>query len=145
MSTNNQSPPQSEASNQSAPASPQETSSPMAQVGNHNTPSNPLDLHAQMFYLYSPRLHNTLKLMSKKALIRLVFSLIQHPLNEKELKMREKIERDAFQIADQMLTSKYFMILGTYMEEASKMQGDTEKSGQTTENSVQLDTEVKND
>jgi hypothetical protein len=117
----------------------------LPQPGNPDAASNPLDLHAQMFYLYTPRLRNTLNLMSKKALIRLVFMLIQHPLNERELKMREKIEIDAFQIADQMLTSKYFMILGTYMEQATKMQGDKEKTGQTTENSVQLDTEVKDD
>lgn len=118
-------------------------SSALPQLGNPDAASNPLDLHAQMFYLYSPRLHNTLKLMSKKALIRLMFTLIQHPLNEKELKMREKIEQDAFQIADQMLTSKYFMILGTYMEEAYKTQGDKEKTGQPTENSVQSTIEVK--
>lgn len=83
--------------------------------------------------------------MSKKALIRLVFTLIQHPLNEKELKTREKIEVDCFNIADQMLTSKYFMILGTYMEEASKMQEDKEKTGQTTESVVESTIEVKND
>lgn len=98
---------------------------------------DPLDLHAQFFFMYSPRLRNTLNLMSKKALARLVFSLVQHPLNDKEMKLREKIEQDAFHIADQMLTSKYFMILGTYMEEAQK------HVDKPTESVVQSDNTVK--
>jgi hypothetical protein len=107
--------------------------------------ADPLDTHAQMFYMYGPRLRNTLMLMSKKALVRLVFSLIQHPLNDKEIKMREKIEQDAFQIADQMLTSKYFMILGSYMDVVTKMQEDQNNTGQKTEPVVESKEEVKTD
>lgn len=89
--------------------------------------ANPLDMHAQMFYMYSPRLLNTMKLMSKKALVRLLFSLIQHPINDKDLKLRERIEQDAFQIADQMLTSKYAMIFVTGMEEMDRLAKEKEQ------------------
>lgn len=82
--------------------------------------ANPLDAHAQMFYMYTPRLFNMLKMMNKKAVIRLLFSLIQHPIGEKEIQTRSKIEVDAFQIADQMLTSKYMMMMVTYMETAQE-------------------------
>lgn len=139
---------ESETSNQSPQVSPAETPSPRAtveeleQVGKRVATAkaeeaDPLDTHAQMFYMYGPRLRNTLMLMSKKALVRLVFSLIQHPLNDKEVKTRQKIEQDAFQIADQMLTSKYFMILATYMDTVNKMQDNTEKAGQATESVVE--------
>lgn len=89
---------------------------------------DPLDAYAQFFYLYSPRLRATMNLMSKKQLIRLMFGLVQYPLNDKDLKLREKIEQDAFHIGDELLKAKYFMIVRTFLDEAEKQlakQGET--------------------
>lgn len=83
---------------------------------------DPLDVHAQMFFMYGPRLHNTLKLMNKKALVRFLFQLIQHPLNDKELKFKDKLEQDCFNIADNMLTSKYMMVFTTGLQEIERVE-----------------------
>jgi hypothetical protein len=100
------------------------------QVDQHD----PLDTHAQLFHLYTPRLRGMLNMMNKKALIRLLFSLIQFPLQEGELKTRSKLEKDAFQISDQMLTSKYLMVLGTYL------QIETENAKKLETNSIEGET-----
>lgn len=86
------------------------------------TAQNPEDLHAQMFYLYMPIFRRHLEHLNKKALIRLIGALIEVPLNEKEIKSRSKVEQNAFQIGDQLLTSKYVMMIltdaNTKMKEA---------------------------
>jgi hypothetical protein len=77
------------------------------------TAQNPEDLHAQMFYLYMPIFRRHLEHLNKKALIRLIGALVEVPLNEKEIKSRSKVEQNAFQIGDQLLTSKYVMMILT--------------------------------
>lgn len=101
--------------------------------------TDPLDLHAQFFYMYSPRLRNQLNMINKKGLIRLLFSLIQFPLNEKEIKLRSKVEQDAFQTADQMLTSKYVMMIVT------DMQTQMEKENKKVDNNEPVVDNVKNE
>lgn len=89
---------------------------------------NPEDLHAQLFYMYMPIFRRHLAALNKKALIRLIGSLIEVPLNERDIKTRSKVEQDAFQIGDQLLTSKYVMLILTdaqaQMQEAQKKELD---------------------
>lgn len=107
----------------------------MEQAG--KTAQNPEDLHAQMFYLYMPIFRRHLEHLNKKALIRLIGALIEVPLNEKEIKSRSKVEQNAFQIGDQLLTSKYVMMIlsdaNTKMLEAQQKELD-----KTSESMVQL-------
>ncbi len=124
----------------------------MEQAG--KTAQNPEDLHAQMFYLYAPIFKRHLEHLNKKALIRLISSLIEVPLNEKEIKLRSKVEQNAFQIGDQLLTSKFIMMI---MSEAHiKMLKEEERLAnekkpkelpivldKTPEDVVQLDNELK--
>lgn len=107
-------------------------------LGEAKGPKDPLDAYAQFFYLYSPRMKSTMNLMSKKALLRLIYSLIQYPLNDKDIKLREKIEQDAFFTADQLLLAKYTMMFQTYLEEAAKQQNNT---GQKSESVVESEIE----
>ena len=116
------------------------------------TAQNPEDLHAQMFYLYMPIFRRHLEHLNKKALIRLIGALIEVPLNEKEIKSRSKVEQNAFQIGDQLLTSKYVMMILTDANtkmEAAKAEAEKKASelpivvDKTPEPVIQLDTEVK--
>lgn len=122
----------------------------MEQAG--KTAQNPEDLHAQMFYLYMPIFRRHLEHLNKKALIRLIGALIEVPLNEKEIKTRSKVEQNAFQIGDQLLTSKYVMMILT--DANTKMQAaqaETAKKAtelpivvdKVPETVVQSNTEVK--
>jgi hypothetical protein len=63
--------------------------------------------------MYMPIFRRHLENLNKKALIRLIGALVEVPLNEKEIKTRSKTEQDAFQIGDQLLTSKYVMLILT--------------------------------
>lgn len=67
--------------------------------------------------------------MNKKALIRLITSLIQFPLNDNEIRLRSRLEQDAFHTGDQMLTSKYVMMIVTDMntQMAAKEKEEQEK------------------
>lgn len=76
--------------------------------------TDPLDIHAQYFYMYFPRFRNGLQNMNKKALIRLISSLVECPLNEKDIKIRSEMERNLFHMGDQLLCSKYLMMLVTH-------------------------------
>lgn len=87
--------------------------------------ADPLDVHAQYFYLYFPRFRSHLNMMNKKALIRLISSLVECPLNAKELKLRSRQEQDCFQIADQLLVSKYFMMIMTDLQMQDKLQKES--------------------
>jgi len=75
--------------------------------------SNPIDLHAQMFKYYLPLFKNGLGQLNKKALIRVIGSLIEVTLNDVDIKLRSKVEKDVFQMGDQLLTSKYIMMIYT--------------------------------
>lgn len=127
-------------SNSDQPQQPAQTVDPLEvqlQAQSKVEESNPLDVHAQMFYMYGPRFRGQLQMMNKKALIRLINSLVQFPLNDNEIKLRSKVEQDAFHTGDQMLTSKYVMMIVTDMntqmeakqkEEQAKLELD--KQGQ---------------
>ena len=91
--------------------------------------SNPVDVHAQFFALYSPLIKTQLALMGKKQIIKLVSSIIEFPLNEKEIRLRTKKEQNVFKMVDQLLQSKYFMNIVAYMENQSKIE-QAEKDGQ---------------
>jgi hypothetical protein len=93
------------------------------------TANNPEDIHAKLFEMYMPIFRRYLEHLSKKALIRLIGALIEVPLNEKEIKSRSKPEQDAFRIGDQLLTSKYVMMILTDAEQA--MNAKEEKKQET--------------
>lgn len=102
---------------------------------------NPLDTHAQLFYLFNPRFQSAIQLMSKKELIRLsetlvgsdfnkqedvnnlaaiakginkkglvrvVGSVIEHPLNDIPFKFMSTKEQKMFHLFDELLINKYF-------------------------------------
>jgi hypothetical protein len=92
----------------------------------HAEAKDPLDLHAQLFYLYAPIFKKYLNVLNKKALIRLIGSLIEVPLNEKEIKLRSKVEQDCFKIGEQLLSSKFVMMILT--EAQYKMKEAEEKT-----------------
>lgn len=105
--------------------------------------SNPLDLHAQYFYMYFPRFRQALNHMNKKALIRLISSLVECPLNEKELKARSKVEQDVFQIGDQLLVSKYLMMIVTDLQMQEKLRAEQESLDKERQAVVDSINEVK--
>lgn len=116
------------------------------------TAQNPEDVHAQLFYLYMPIFRRFLENLNKKALIRLIGALVEVPLNEKEIKSRSKVEQDAFKVGDQLLTSKYVMMI--LVDADQKMKQAQEEAAKkaaempivvdkTPESVVQSNTEVK--
>jgi hypothetical protein len=96
--------------------------------------SSPEDLHAQMFYMYMPIFRRHLERLNKKALIRLIGGLVEVPLNEKQIKTQSKTEQDAFQIGDQLLTSKYVMLILT--DAQTQMKAAEEKTLDKTDTTV---------
>lgn len=105
--------------------------------------AHPLDMHAQMFYMYMPRFRSQLNMMNKKALIRLIASLVEFPLSDKEIKLRSQLEQDAFNTGDQLLTSKYVMMIVTDAETQRKMEEEKKELDKSTESVVESNLESK--
>lgn len=82
----------------------------------------PIDAYAKFYALYSPLIISQLSLMGKKQIIRLVSTLIKHPLSEDELKVRTTPEKNMFKMLDELFTSKYFMMITSYLENERKIQ-----------------------
>lgn len=80
------------------------------------------DLYATFFHLYGIRYKQGLKKLSKRQLIRLNESLIEYPLNTKEYRHIDKIEKELVVIGDKLLQAKYAMMLQTMYEKAAKEQ-----------------------
>lgn len=78
------------------------------------------DLYATFFHLYGIRYKQGLKSLSKRQLIRLNESLIEYPLNTKQYKHIDRIEKELVVIGDKLLQAKYAMMLQTMYEQASQ-------------------------
>lgn len=107
--------------------------------------SNPLDLHAQYFYMYFPRFRQVLNNLNKKALIRLISFLVENPLNERELRSCSKLEQDAFQIGDQLLVSKYLMMIVTDLKMQDELKTKQEAEKKALDNETQIVVDSKNE
>lgn len=86
-----------------------------------NRAVDPAESAAMVYHMYRPEVYKRLPLLSQKAMRRLLQRLIEHPLNDKELKASSKLEQEFFLLADAMLQSKFVMMQQTYMEGAEEL------------------------
>lgn len=87
---------------------------------------DPLDVAAQMAYLYIPKFKLLLSKLSKKALLRVVYNLVQYPLEE-EYDPKGEVEKNAFVVGDRLLSAKYLMLLGSLVRDENMMKTVEEK------------------
>lgn len=81
---------------------------------------SPEDRHGMFFSIYGPRLKMLLKHVGKKGLERIINSLIQYPLNMDELKFTSKHEKEVYALCNEMLISKYSLVISTLLENEKK-------------------------
>lgn len=114
---------------------------------------NPLNAHAQLFYLYNPRFQGQLNFMSskqlvklaidlagseynkqedvdyiatltqdmnKKGLLRVIMGVVEHPLNDVQVKLMNKKEQKLFHLFDDLLVNKYMTCIQKGMEKMTE-------------------------
>jgi hypothetical protein len=79
-----------------------------------------LDTYAGQFSIYGPVFDRHINALNKKGLVRLLKLLVKYPLEEGHLKPLGKVERDAFNIGDKLLVSKYVMLIHSFAEMSKK-------------------------
>lgn len=88
-----------------------------------------LDSHAAFCHLYSGRLDTFLDSLSKKAILRVVKLAYKYPIQETDKKFQTEIEKNAFNILNQFLESKYTMMIHIMQEEAIKAMEKEKEDG----------------
>lgn len=79
-----------------------------------------IEFIARFFHMYMPIFKQKIQKLNKKALIRVLERLVEHPLNEKALKWPFQEEKDIFLIGDRLLESKYAMYKYVINDEIQK-------------------------
>lgn len=106
-----------------------------------NADPNILDNHAAFCSLYFPRMLNYMRVMNKKALMRVMELAIKYPIEESGKDFKSENERSLFNILNQLLTSKYIMIIHSAGEELKKQE---ESKLNDNQGEVNVGTEEKN-
>lgn len=86
-----------------------------------NRAVDPAESAAMVYTMYRPEVMKRLPKLSQKAMRRVLQRLIEHPLNETELKASTNLEQEFFMLADSMLQSKFILMQQTYMESAEQL------------------------
>jgi 3-polyprenyl-4-hydroxybenzoate decarboxylase len=86
-----------------------------------NRAIDPAESAAMVFHMYKPEYLKRVAKLSSKQMRRLLVKLIEHPLNEKELKSFSELESQTFLLGDAMLQSKFIMMQQTYLEGAEEL------------------------
>jgi hypothetical protein len=106
---------------------------------------SPEDVAAGLFSTYWPIFSDSLDIIGKKSLKRIIRFLIETPLNEKEYKFFDKKERQIVAIAERLLQAKWEMMLHTLMKAEQEKQLETQaKEAAGTEVVATLNEEQKN-
>lgn len=75
----------------------------------------PEEVAAMLCTMYLPAFRAHVAKLSNNALRRLIYNLVQYPL-ESDYNPRNTVEKNAFLIGDRLLSSKYMMIISTFMQ-----------------------------
>jgi hypothetical protein len=75
-----------------------------------------------LFGLFLPKFAATVNKLSSKSLKRLIYSLVAVPLEEARLNLKLPEEKEAYQIAEQLLVSKSALIMNAYVNEETVKQ-----------------------
>ena len=81
-----------------------------------------LDSHAAMCHMYYPVMRRYLKVLNKKAIERVIELVAKFPIEDSDKKPLDKKEQELFNILNQILTSKYIMIIHSAGEELAKIE-----------------------
>lgn len=85
-----------------------------------------LDNHAAFCHMYFPKLLQAINTLNSKALRRVIELAVKYPIEESDKKLKTQTEKDTFNILNQLLTSKYSMILYTGLEEMQRQEKEKE-------------------
>lgn len=96
----------------------------------------PEDVAATLCHLYMPKFQILVNKLSKKALQRLIYNLIQFPLENENYKPKTEEEKNAFLIGDRLLTSKYMMLIFSFSQNEALNNIVEEKTLDNTNNAV---------
>src|SRR5580658_1721976 len=77
---------------------------------------SPEDVAAKLFATYWPMFRDSLDIVGKKSLKKIIRFLIETPLNEKEYKFFDKKEKQIVAIGERLLQAKWEMMLHTLMK-----------------------------
>lgn len=93
--------------------------------------NTPEDIAAQFFFLYHHRFTNYVNKLSNGQLRRLINALVKFPLEKEDYQPKNENEREAFNIGDRLLSSKYVMqihVLSQNMHEQKEKAAEMEQS-----------------
>ena len=75
----------------------------------------PEEVAAMLCTMYLPAFRAHLAKLSNNALRRLIYNLVQYPLENGDYDPKNQVEKNAFLIGDRLLSSKYLMVISTFM------------------------------
>lgn len=104
-------------------ATPEETKQNLVKElhADFNSQQDVFGVAANMFGVYLPRFKGKIQALNAKAVARVLFALIEVPINMKEFKPVTKEEKEAFLIGQSLLEAKMMMILHTlHLNEKTK-------------------------
>lgn len=87
---------------------------------------DPIEQAGMVYTTYLPEFLKRVRQLSARGRARVLESLVQYPLAQKQVSLPNQLEKEVFYFADSMLQAKFIMMQATYLEAQQELMAAAE-------------------